>query len=84
MFWVSLIVTTGFPSGSVVKNPPAKQETHVRSLGGESSLEEGMATQFNILAWRIPCTEEPGRLQSIALQRVGNKGRDKHARVITW
>ena len=41
------------------------QETPVRSLGGEDSLEEGMATHSSILAWRIPWTEEPGRLQSM-------------------
>ena len=72
MFWVSLTITMGFPSSSVVKNLPAMQETHVRSLGGEGSLEECMATHSSILAWRIPCTEEPGRLQSIGLQRVGH------------
>ena len=54
-----------------VKNPPAMQETWVRSLGWEEPLEEGMATHSSILAWRIPWTEEPGRLQSIGLQRVG-------------
>ena len=42
----------------------------VKSLGGEDSLEEGMATHSGILAWRIPGTEEPGRLQSVGLQRV--------------
>ena len=42
----------------------------VWSLGQEDPLEEGMATQSSILAWRIPWTEEPGRLQSIGLQRV--------------
>ena len=60
----------GFPSGSSVKNPPALQETEVRSLGGEDPLEEGMATHSSILAWRIPWTLEPGGLQSIGLQRV--------------
>ena len=44
----------------------------VRSLGWEDPLEEGMATQSSILAWRIPWTEEPGRLQSIGLHRVGH------------
>jgi len=58
-----------FPGASVVKNLPAKQENWVRSLGQEDSLEEGMATHSNILAWRIPWTEEPGRLQSMGLQR---------------
>jgi len=65
----------GFPSGSAVKDPPAMQElqeTQVHTLGGEDPLEEGVATHSNILAWRIPWTEEPGRLQSIASQRVGH------------
>ena len=52
-----------------VKNP-AMQETQVRSLGWEDPLEEGMATHFTILAWRIPWIEEPGGLQSIGSQRV--------------
>ena len=60
----------GFPSGSVVKNPPAVQELQVRSLGWEDVLEEGMTTHPSILAWRIPWTEEPGGLQSMGLQRV--------------
>ena len=65
----------GFPSGSVVKNPPIMQETRemwVRLLGWEDSLEEGMATHSTVLAWRIPWTEEPGRLQSKGSQRVGH------------
>ena len=49
-----------FPGGSVVKNSPAKQETHVQSLGREDPLEEGMAAHSSVLAWRIPWTEEPG------------------------
>ena len=48
------------------------QETRARSLGGEDPLEEGMATHSSILAWRIPWTVEPGRLQSIGLQIVGH------------
>jgi len=44
----------------------------VQSLGGEDPLEEGMATHFNILAWRIPWIEQPDRLQFIGLQRVGH------------
>ena len=52
----------GFPSGSVVKNPPATQETQVQSLGWEDPLEEGMATHSSVLAWEIPWTEEPGGL----------------------
>ena len=53
-----------FPRGSD-GNLPAMLETHVRSLGQEDSLEKRMATHSNILAWRIPSTEEPGRLQSM-------------------
>ena len=56
----------------MVKNPPAVHETWVRSLGWEDPLEEGMATLSNILAWRIPWTEEPGGLQSMGSQRVGH------------
>ena len=51
------------------------QETWVPSLGWEDPMEEEMATHSSILAWKIPWTEEPGRLQSTALQRVG---RDEH------
>ena len=47
---------------SEVKNPPAKQETQVRSLGREDPLEKENATHSSILAWEIPCTEEPGGL----------------------
>ena len=49
----------------MVKNLPAIQETWVRSLGWEDPLEEGMATNSSILAWKIPWTEEPGGLQSM-------------------
>ena len=54
----------------MIKNLPAMQETQVRSLGQENDLEEGLATHFSILAWRIPWNEEPGRLQSGGSQRV--------------
>ena len=50
-------------SGREVKNPPAKQETQVRSLVWEDPLEKEMATYISILAWKIPQTEEPGGLQ---------------------
>ena len=56
----------------MVKNPPAVQETQVRSLGWEDPLEKGMATHPSIVSWRIPWTEQPGGLQSMELQRVGN------------
>ena len=52
----------------MVKNLPAVQETRVRSLEQDNPLEEGMATHASILAWRIPWTEEPGRLQSAGPQ----------------
>ena len=55
-----------------VKNLPAMQETQVRSLGREDPLEKEMATFSSILAWKIPWTEEPGRLQSMGSQRVGH------------
>ena len=48
----------------MVKNLPAMQETQVQSLSGEDPLEKGMAAHSSILDWRIPWTEEPGRLQS--------------------
>ena len=51
-----------FPSGSVVKNPVAKQETRVLSLDWEDPLEKEMATHSSVLAWEIPWTEEPGGL----------------------
>ena len=60
-----LPIVKGFRGGSAVQNPPAVQEMHVQSLGQEDPLEKGMATQSSILAWRIPWTEEPGRLQSM-------------------
>ena len=58
--------------GSVVKNPPAMQEMWVQSLGQEDAQEEKMVTYSSILAWKIPWTEEPGRLQSVGSQRVGH------------
>ena len=61
----------GFPSDSVVKNPPAMQEaqeTWVQSLGREDPLEKEMTAHSSILAWEIPWREEPGGLQSMGLQ----------------
>ena len=58
-----------------VKNPPTMQETQdmrVQSLGQEDLLEKEMATHSFILAWKIPWTEEPGRLQSMGPQRTGH------------
>ena len=63
-----LMVYEDFPGSSAVKNPPAVQETWVRSLGREDPLEKEMATHSSILAWKIPWTEEPGSLQSMGSQ----------------
>ena len=59
-------------NSSMTKNLPAMQERQVQSLAQEDPLEEGMATYSSILAWSIPWTEEPGRLQSMGLLRVGH------------
>ena len=56
----------------MVKNLPEMQEIRVQSLGREDPLEKEMATHSSILAWRIPRTEESGRLQSMESQRVGD------------
>ena len=56
----------------LVKNLTAMQKIQVQSLGWEDPLKEEMATHPSILAWRIPWTEEPGGLQSMGLQRVGD------------
>ena len=56
----------------MVKSLPAMQEPHVRFLGLEDLLEKGTATHSSILAWKIPWTEETGRLQSMESQRVGH------------
>ena len=56
----------------MVKSLHAVWETWVLSLGWEGALEEGMATHSSILAWKIPWTEEPGRLQSMGSQKVGH------------
>ena len=55
------------------------RETRVQSLGQEDLLEKEMATHYSSLAWKIPWTEKPGRLQSMGLQRVGHDGILKHA-----
>ena len=64
-FWASLVV-------QMVKCLPAMQETWVRSLGWEDPLEKEKATHSSTLPWKIPWTEEPGRLQAMGLQRVGH------------
>ena len=57
----------------MVKRLPAMQETHVQSLGWENPLEKEITTHSSILAWKIPWVEEPGRLQSMGSQRVGQE-----------
>ena len=56
----------------MVKPLSTMQKTWVRSLGREDPLEEEMAIHSSTIAWKIPSTEEPGRLQSMGLQRVGH------------
>ena len=63
--WASLVV-------QMVKRLPTMQETQVRSLGQEEPLEKELATHASTLAWKIPWTKEPGRLQSMGSQRVGH------------
>ena len=60
----------GFPGGSVGKESACNEETRVQSLGWEDPLKKGLEIHSNILAWRIPWTEEPGGLQSMGSQRV--------------
>ena len=63
----------------MVKNSPAMQETWVWSLDWEDPLEEGIATYCSLLAWRIPWTEEPGRLKSMGWKRVKYNWVTKHS-----
>ena len=56
----------------MVKRLPEVHETQIRSLGREDPLEKEMATHSSNLAWKIPCMEEPGGLQSMGSQRVGH------------
>ena len=65
-----------------VKSLPAMQETRVWSLGQEDLPEKGVAIHSSILAWKIPNTEEPGRVQSMGRQKVGLS--DKHTQEIKW
>ena len=69
----------GLPSGSgaslvaqMVKSLPAMQETQVQSLGQKDTLEKKIATDSSILAWRVPWTEEPDKLQFMGSERVGH------------
>ena len=65
-FYWSMVVLWSSLVAQMVKNLPEMQGTWVRSLGQEDPLEEEMATHSSILAWRIPLTEEPGGLRSMA------------------
>jgi len=62
----------GLLGDSLVKSLPAVQETQVQSLGQEDPLKKEMATHSSIFSWKIPWTEEPGRLQSMGSQGVGH------------
>ena len=64
-YWTSLVA-------QMVKRLSTMQETWVQSLGQEDALEKEMAIYSSTIAWKIPWTEEPGRLQSMGLQRVGH------------
>ena len=83
--WYSHCVNWGFLSGLVGETPPATQElqeTQVGSLGHEDPLEEGMAIHSSILAYRMPRTEESGRLQSIGSQRVRHTKMTEHTHIV--
>ena len=69
---IMLGISSFFPMSQEVKNQPEMQTTWVRSLGWEDTLEEEMATHSRILAWGIPWTEEPGRVQFMGSQRAGH------------
>ena len=77
-YWASLAAD--------INNPPAVQKTQCRSLGREDLLEKGMAIHSSILAWKIPWTEEPGRLQSMGSQRVRHDGTNRatDANIACW
>ena len=69
---MSLLFNMLFRLAQMVKRLPTMQETLVQSLDWEDLLEKEMATHSSTLAWKIPWTKEPGRLQSMGSQRVGN------------
>ena len=72
MRWLDVITNLMDMSLSKLHELVMNRETWVQSLGQEDPLEKEMATYFSILAWKIPWMEEPGRLQSMGLQRVGH------------
>ena len=67
--WSNLVA---FLVTQIIRHLPAVQEIWVRSLGWEDPLKKGTATNSSILAWKIPRTKEPGRLQTMGLPRVGH------------
>ena len=76
---ISLVLTQGFHSGSMVKNLPAMQDMQVWSLGQEDPLENGIATHSSILAWRTPRTQEPGGLQFMDRMELDTTDATQHA-----
>ena len=70
--WLTSVIYGGFPGGSDGKELACNGETQVQSLGQEDPREKGIIIYSSNLVWRIPWTEEPGRLQSMKLQRVGH------------
>ena len=70
--YIYIILFPASLMAQTVKRLPTMRETWVDSLGQEDLLEKVMATHSSILAWKIPWMEEPGRLQSMALQRIGH------------
>ena len=88
-FWWKVLTLLGFLAGSALKEFAAMQETQVRSLSQEDSLEKGMTTHSSILVWEIPWMEEPGGLQSMGSYRVRhdwvtNTYLLSHLEVLTW
>ena len=71
-WYLIAVLVWGFPGGSDGKESTCMRKTQVQSLGQEDPLEKGMTTHSSIPAWRIPWTEEPGRLQSMRSLRVGH------------
>ena len=88
-FLLTLYISQHFPGGSVMKNPPAVQElqvTWVQSLGGEDSLEEGMATHSSILPWRIPMDRGAWwvKVHSVAKSQTQLKWLKTHIQIHTY
>ena len=69
---MDLVLSQDLLGGSDGKQPACNAGDSILILGWEDTLEKGMDTLYIILAWRIPWTDEPGRLQSMGLQRVGH------------